>query len=274
MAKLGLALAGGGARGAYQIGAWKALKEYGLDKQIAAYSGASVGSLNAVLFAMDDYDKAKELWMSLDKDSMFNWEKKIYKRLFKEKLNFFNKGIFSTKKLEKLLWSTVDFNAIADKEVFVATTHLGDENSTFLDLIRTNIKHYFKKDQQVEYVDLRDLDDEETIKTLLASCAIPIVFKPIQVGSETYYDGGVLDNTPYEPLVQAGCDTIIVIDLYTFSLMRINREDRANIHTVFPKKSLRGIMDFSHDKIERRFNLGYDDMKAYIEKHKDELLKE
>ena len=67
MKKIGLALAGGGARGAYQIGAWKALKELGIDKQISAYSGASVGSLNAVLFAMEDYNLARETWLKLEK---------------------------------------------------------------------------------------------------------------------------------------------------------------------------------------------------------------
>ena len=77
MAKIGLALAGGGARGAYQIGAWKAFKEMGLDTKISAYSGASVGSLNAALFAMDDYDAAYNIWMKLNRDSLFNIDKKI-----------------------------------------------------------------------------------------------------------------------------------------------------------------------------------------------------
>ena len=101
--KIGIALAGGGARGAYQIGAWKALKERGIDKDIVAYSGASVGSLNAVLFAMGDYDKAVDVWMSLDRGTVFKLEKKIYKRIFKEKLNFLNRGVLDTKKLEKMM---------------------------------------------------------------------------------------------------------------------------------------------------------------------------
>ena len=36
MKKFGIALAGGGARGAYQIGVWKALREHGLDKYISS----------------------------------------------------------------------------------------------------------------------------------------------------------------------------------------------------------------------------------------------
>ncbi|QMS85709.1 patatin-like phospholipase family protein [Candidatus Xianfuyuplasma coldseepsis] len=272
MKKLGIALAGGGARGAYQIGAWKALKEFGIDQHITAFSGASVGSLNAVLFAMGDYELAKETWMNLDDKSLFNIEKHIMKRLFKEKLNFFNRGVFSTRKLEKMLHETIDYDIIKDKEIYVATTHIGDDNSTFFDLLRTNYEHYFKKNQRIHYVDLRTIDPETIEKTLLASCAIPIAFRPITIKGKTYYDGGVLDNTPYQPLIDAGCDTIIVIDLYTFSSMRIKKVEEANVYTIFPKRSLRGILDFSHKHIERRFELGYHDMKQKLETIKDELL--
>ena len=47
MSKFGLSLAGGGGLGSYQIGVWKALREYEIDKRIDALSGTSVGILNA-----------------------------------------------------------------------------------------------------------------------------------------------------------------------------------------------------------------------------------
>ncbi len=272
MTKLGIALAGGGARGAYQIGAWKALREAGIDSLIDVYSGASVGSLNAVLFAMGDYELAKTTWMSLDKDSLFNIEKHIYKRIFKEKLNFLNKGVFSTKKLEKMLWEVVDFDAVRTKEVYIATTRIGDDNSSFFDLVRANYRHYFTDEQTIYYNNLGDYDDERIVKTLLASCAIPIVFRPIHIRGETFYDGGVLDNTPYQPLIDAGCDTIIVIDLFTFSPMRMKKIPEVTVHTLYPKKGLRGILDFSHKQIERRFELGYHDMTQLLKKIKDQLV--
>lgn len=267
MKKLGIALAGGGARGAYQIGAWKALKEHGIDTKIAAFSGASVGSLNAVLFAMGDYDLAKDLWMSLEKTSLFHLDRKIYSRIMKEKLNIFNKGIFDNRKLEKMLEDSIDFERIKDKEIYVATTHLGNEKSTFFDLIRTNYKHYFKKDQQVQYVDLRDADQTRIVKTLLASCAIPIVFRPVKIASETFYDGGILDNAPYQPLIDAGCDVILIIDLYTFSSLRIKKDFPVPTYTIYPKRSLRGILDFSKKHNVRRHELGYKDMQKFLEEH-------
>jgi len=272
MKKLGIALAGGGARGAYQIGAWRALKEHGLDTKIDAYSGASVGSLNAVLFAMGDYDLAYDTWMSLDKKSLFNIEKHVIKRLAKEKLNFLNRGIYKTNRLEKIMKNIIDFSAIEKKQVFIATTHLGDKNGTFIDLVRTNYKHFFKSEKQITYQDLNSFSDHDKLKTLLASCAIPVAFKPIVLDGQTYYDGGLLDNTPYQPLIDAGCDVIIVIDLFTFSPMRIKKVEGVKLYTCYPRRSLRGILDFNHKYIERRFQLGYQDMNKLLEKIKDELI--
>ncbi len=61
----GLVFSGGGAKGAYEIGVWKALRELHLEHLITAVSGTSVGSLNAVLFAQGDYEKAEEIWSNI-----------------------------------------------------------------------------------------------------------------------------------------------------------------------------------------------------------------
>ncbi len=272
MKKLGIALAGGGARGAYQIGAWKALEEYGVFEKIKAYSGASVGSLNAVLFAMGDYEKAYKTWMSLDRHSLFNIEKHIHKRILKEKLNFLNRGVYRTNQLEKMMAETIDYEKIRGKEIFIAKTRLGTEKSTFFDLLSTNYRHYFKSDQQIDYKNINEYNDEDKIKALLASCAIPVVFKPIQINGETFYDGGLLDNTPYQPLIDCGCDVIIVIDLFKFSFTRTKKVTDAKVYTCHPNRSLRGVLDFNHKYILRRFEYGYNDMKKLLEKIKDELI--
>ena len=52
--KIGLVLAGGGGKGAYELGVWKALQKLGICEYISVFSGASVGAFNALLFAMND----------------------------------------------------------------------------------------------------------------------------------------------------------------------------------------------------------------------------
>lgn len=55
-----IALEGGGAKGAYEIGAWKALEEAGI--KYNAVSGTSVGALNGALMAMRDLPRAETAW--------------------------------------------------------------------------------------------------------------------------------------------------------------------------------------------------------------------
>lgn len=64
--KKALVFCGGGGKGAFQIGVWKALAEKGLASDFHAVSGVSVGALNAVLFALDDYEKAEKMWLRVN----------------------------------------------------------------------------------------------------------------------------------------------------------------------------------------------------------------
>lgn len=63
MAKTAVVLAGGGSRGAYQIGVWKALREMGIEYQLV--TGTSVGALNGALMVQGDYEKALSVWENL-----------------------------------------------------------------------------------------------------------------------------------------------------------------------------------------------------------------
>ena len=58
-----LVLAGGGARGSYQVGVWRALTELGWRPGII--TGTSVGSLNGAMFALDLYETARDMWLTI-----------------------------------------------------------------------------------------------------------------------------------------------------------------------------------------------------------------
>lgn len=70
MKNLGLVFAGGGGKGAYEIGVWKYLHETGMDKYFKAVSGTSVGALNAALFASGSFEKAEEVWSNIKKEDI------------------------------------------------------------------------------------------------------------------------------------------------------------------------------------------------------------
>lgn len=75
MKGIGLVFAGGGGKGAYEIGVWKYLHEIGLDQYVRCVSGTSVGALNAALFVGSSYELAEKLWLDINQDKILTPKK-------------------------------------------------------------------------------------------------------------------------------------------------------------------------------------------------------
>ncbi len=88
--QLGLVLAGGGGKGAYQVGVWKALAEYGLAQRVTAISGTSVGALNGALFACVGPAEAERLWLEEVPDQLTR-DALISQEGLEEAVKWFNK---------------------------------------------------------------------------------------------------------------------------------------------------------------------------------------
>ena len=69
-ARRAVVLAGGGSRGAYQVGVWQAMKELGMDYQIV--TGTSVGALNGAMLVQGDYEQARRMWLRLTAKDIAN----------------------------------------------------------------------------------------------------------------------------------------------------------------------------------------------------------
>ena len=78
----GLVLAGGGAKGIYQIGAWRALRE--MEIPINCVVGTSVGAMNGAMVACGQYEGAVALWenMSIEKGFALPEPLRVPDRLF------------------------------------------------------------------------------------------------------------------------------------------------------------------------------------------------
>ena len=66
--KMAIVLGGGGSKGAYQIGAWRALKELGIKYDII--TGTSIGAFNGAMIVQGDFEKALALWREIDIDKV------------------------------------------------------------------------------------------------------------------------------------------------------------------------------------------------------------
>ncbi|MCL2415580.1 MAG: patatin-like phospholipase family protein, partial [Defluviitaleaceae bacterium] len=66
MPKIGIVLSGGFAKGAYQIGILKAIREFFTHDQFSCISASSVGALNAYAFMVDKIGFAEDIWKNID----------------------------------------------------------------------------------------------------------------------------------------------------------------------------------------------------------------
>lgn len=240
--KIGIVFEGGGGKGAYQIGVWKAIKELGIEPFITCASGTSVGALNAALFYKGNFLLAEEVWRGISEEDI----------LHQKMQDDFHNGdcFFSQKKLADLIETSIrGADRSKNCKVCYVTCKYRDRN----------YHRYFR------WSDYLDIELKKRI--LLASAAIPIVFESIEIDGEWYVDGGANgDNTPVKPLLNEEIDCLIVIHLSGDSV----RTDcfHGRIIEIFPSDDLGGLitgtLDFDSRSVERRIQLGYYDAKNIL----------
>ena len=121
----GLVLEGGGAKGAYQIGAWKAMREAGV--KIKGIAGTSVGALNGALICMDDLTNAEKVWENISYSSIMSVEdekmellfhqKKLDVDMLKEVFDFMKEGGIDVTPLKELIAECIDEEKIIHSPV-------------------------------------------------------------------------------------------------------------------------------------------------------------
>lgn len=262
--KIGLVLAGGGARGAYQIGVWKALKELKIDKYIQVISGTSVGALNAILFCQGDIEKANEAWLNISKEKVLPINKKDLNikgfliSLGLKNMNLVKKcipkmidtGNLSREGLTEMMDRYVNFSIIerCDKICYMACSEL----PTF----------------QPKYFKINEYNEKNIKSILFASSALPMIYESEEFECIKYLDGGMSDNVPVQPVYGENCDMIIVVHLSKES--NINKKLFPNTKIIEIRPSvmeegvLDGILDFVPESAEKRMNLGYNDTMNYL----------
>lgn len=256
--KLGLCFSGGGARGAYQIGVCQALKELGILDKVEAISGTSIGAVNAALVACMPVEKIRDLWFSIPHEVLSTSES-FFKRLIHERIDFFKNGIYSINALRKIIKENIDYDLIRAKKVFVTLSDCGAKDGGLTSLIKASYLHYIRKNKLVVYSPLWKQSNKQITKQIIASCSIPVAFPAENIDGKQYYDGGLYDNIPVKPLIDAGCDTIIVIQVAILPYFYKYRYKTTTFHTVKSSRSLGLVLKFNPEQSKIRYDMGYED---------------
>ena len=246
----GLVLAGGGTKGAFQIGVWKALKE--LNIKVKAIAGASIGALNGALFLQDEFSKVVDLYENIKIDNIMKVSGVDSNKNIFNVSNILNlatdyrkqKGIDNSP-LKELIREYIDMNKLYNSEIDFGLVTYSVKNKMPLEKFKN------------------DIPKEEMENYLLASACFPI-FKPQIINGEEYYDGGLYDNIPSNMLIEKGYKNIIIADIagMGFSKKSVNKD--VYIKLIRPSEDLGGTFEFNNERIKNNIKMGYlDTMKAF-----------
>lgn len=258
----GVALEGGGMKGAYHLGAMKAILECGYE--IGAYVGTSIGSFNAAVLAQGDFEKLYKEWYNGSSSLGIDLKEKELNKLFNKKLDidsvkywakfvtdsFANKGIDSSK-LKSLYDSFIDEEKLRNSNVDygMVTVSLTDRKPVYM----------FKE----------DIPEGLVSTYVLASSYLP-VFKQDKIlnDDKLYLDGGFYDNCPITLLKKKGYTDIIEIKTKALGVSRKVNRKGLNILTISPSKELGGVVLSDNKMVRNNMEMGYYDalrvLKGYI----------
>ena len=246
--KRGVVLSGGGTKGAYEIGVWRALNELGIDYQIV--TGTSIGSINGALMTMQDYERSEKMWLGMQMGDLMN---ESYQR--GHTMQGFVKSLFSP---GEFMRSKVSAGAV--------------DNSPFPEFIQTNIDEEVIRKSPVDYglVTVRNRDRKPFSLTksmipegllpdyIIASSSVYPVFPMHLIGNEYYIDGMYHDNLPIDLAVSMGVGELIVVDLHQ-EAQHPDYEGRPYVTYITPSENLGGILAFDPVVIRRNIEMGYRD---------------
>ena len=240
-----LVLAGGGARGSYQVGVWRALMEVDWHPQII--TGTSVGGLNGAMFVLDLYETARDMWLTIrSRDVMELPEEnadlsalhQFLRRVVKE-------GGMDVTPLEEIVERVLDEDALRAAP------------------IRFGIVTVEQRGLRPRELTLEDIPAGQVRDYLMATAACFPALRARQIDGVKFLDGGYSDNMPTGLAKTMGAEELVCVDLEGVGITRPNL-------TGLPTTMIRSywelgdILHFDPDTARRNIELGYyDTLRAF-----------
>lgn len=243
-----LVLSGGGSKGSYQIGVWKALRKLHIKPEIV--TGTSIGAVNGIMIVQNQFHKAQRLWENLNFEQLFNVDlenetdkKEVYLTYIKEFIK--NKGM-STDKIENFI-----NEAINTKKFYNSKINYG--------LVTFNLSE-LKPNKLLK----KDIKPEKLKEYVLASATCFPAFKIKNINDEQFIDGGYYDNLPINLAIDMDAKEIIAVDLNEIGLKQKVKDKSIKIKYISPKNDLGSFLIFDSNQAKKNIKYGYNDtLKMY-----------
>lgn len=222
--KIGVVLSGGMAKGAYQIGALRALNKFIPLNEIKYMSCSSIGVLNGYAYATGNLDRAEQMW----------------KNICTKDTRYFISQILKSSLLQYNIKDLYDPNVDLDPRFYCSLFDMNGKSIVYKDLSRV---------------------ERETLPLYLkASVAMPVYNHSVAIGESAYFDGAMIDNIPVYPLVKHKLDYLICIYFdETYCQFENPSFDSKIIKITFPPSCfIKQSLFFDRDNIEGMICEGYD----------------
>lgn len=246
--KRALVLGGGGAKGAYEIGAWKAFRELGIEFDIVV--GTSIGALNGALITQDKFDEAIEIWSTLSVDSILD------------------QGIDLDLDFELLKEQAYRYHNFLKHLIYRRSLDV----KPFKELIDRSLDEDLMRNSKLEYglccvniskfkpvlITLAEMEIGSVKEYLYASAACFPAFPLAEINGDKYIDGGYYDNLPIQLAQRMGADEFYCVDLSTNPLKGRYLEYE-NTHFIKLYHPISSFLNFQQEMSLRNIDYGYYD---------------
>ncbi len=254
--KRAIVLGGGGAKGSYELGFWKAIRELNIDFQIV--TGSSVGALNGALMASGLFESGADMWESIKTEDIINTSpSKLSKVIDTEGIAFSIKNIFGdvaegavTLKMDPfplkgLIAKYLDEKVLRESEVEFGMT----------------VSEY--PSMKTKYITAKEIPYGMLSDYLLASSTVFPSMDPKEIAGKKYVDGGYSDNFPVNLALDMGATDIIGVNLDAVGI-EAKYETNYPVRVIRSRFDLGPTMQFIPEIAKRNIALGYNDtMKSF-----------
>jgi NTE family protein len=245
----GIVLEGGGAKGSYQAGAYKAISENGLE--ISAVAGTSIGALNGAMIVQGEFETCIDLWNDIKYSDIIRDNDQEINRLLHTRPDRHTVKLVADKLRGVILNKGFDITPF--KEMIAKYVN---EDAIRRSPIEFGISTYNLTDRTPMELFKGDIPEGEMRDYLLASAYVPF-FRLEKIGGKTFLDGWFSDNLPYHMLLNKGFRKLIILRTHQMDQGDLDDLTYLNPMVIAPSEDLGRTFDLDGRRIRKNMKMGY-----------------
>lgn len=245
--KRAVVLGGGGARGSYEVGVWKALRE--MDMDIHIVTGTSVGAINGAIIAQGDMDNAYHLWEQIDTAQILDFD-----------------GVQNTDTVEGMLATLNSLAREAFRTKGVSSTPLIkllheviDEDKIRASDVRFGLVALEVPAMKPHELLIDEIPRGELVDYIAASSACFPAMHSYEIDGRLFIDGAYYDNMPARLAIRGGATEIVAVDLHTPGILHRSHLKAVPSELIEPRWDLGALLVFDGNRAKRNIALGYNE---------------